>query len=261
MRRMMRKLWIVGLAAAATGLAQTPQANPYANDPNAIGDGKPMFSLRCAPCHGRNADGGRAPDLTRGVYSVGDTDEDLFNVIANGAAGTEMPDFLSRIGEANVWRLVTYVRSVAKHDATQMHGDVASGKALFTGKGHCAQCHAINGEGGRMGPDLTRAGRQRSMKYLRESLTDPDADITPGFNTITVVLKNGKKVVGVQRNFDTFSAQLIDISGEYHSFMTSDVTSITREFKSMMPSYKDSFSASQMDDILAYLATLRGEAK
>jgi len=68
-------------------------------------------------------------------------------------------------------------------------------------------------------------------------------------------------VVGVQRNFDTFSAQLIDISGEYHSYMTSDVTSITREFKSMMPSYKDSFSAPQMDDILAYLATLRGEAK
>jgi cytochrome c oxidase cbb3-type subunit 3 len=255
---------MAGLMAAAVGAGQTPQAprtNPFANDPNAIGDGKAMFSLRCAPCHGRNADGGRAPDLTRGTYSVGDSDEDLYNVIANGAAGTEMPDFLARIGQDNVWRLVTFVRSVSKHDASQVHGDLANGKALFAGKGHCAQCHAINGQGGRMGPDLTRVGRQRSMKYLRESMTDPDADITPGFNTITVVMKNGKKIVGVQKNFDTFSAQLIDISGEYYSFMTSDVTSITREFKSMMPSYKDSFNGSQLDDILAYLATLRGETK
>lgn len=257
----MRKLWMVGLVAAAVGAAQAPRTNRFANDPTAIGDGKPMFSLRCAPCHGRNAEGGRAPDLTRGIYSVGDTDEDLFNVIANGAAGTEMPDFLSRIGEDNVWRLVAYVRSVSKRDSTQVAGNAANGKALFTGKGHCAQCHAVNGEGGRMGPDLTRVGRQRSLKYLRESLTDPNADITPGYNTITVVTKSGKKIVGVQKNFDTFSAQLIDMAGEYYSFMTSDVTSINREYKSLMPSYKNSFNESQLDDILAYLGTLRGEAK
>src|SRR5271154_1063586 len=164
----MLRLGMSGLLVAAVCAAQAPpRTNPFANDPTAIGDGKPMFSLRCAPCHGRNADGGRAPDLTRGVYSVGDSDEDLYNVIANGAAGTEMPDFLARIGEDNVWRLVAFVRSVSKRDTTQMRGDVANGKALYTGKGHCAQCHAIHGEGGRMGPDLTHVGRQRSSKYLR----------------------------------------------------------------------------------------------
>lgn len=220
-----------------------------------------MFSLRCAPCHGRNADGGRAPDLTRGVYSVGDSDEDLFRVIAEGAAGTEMPDFLSRIGQDNVWRLVAFLRSISKRDSAQMRGNVESGKALFTGKGQCAQCHAINGQGGRMGPDLTRAGRQRSAKYLRESLTDPNADLTPGFNTITVVTKSGKKIVGTQKNFDTFSAQLIDVAGNYYSFMVNDVTSISRDYKSMMPAYKNTFSETQLDDVLAYLMTLRGEAK
>src|SRR5580704_6583325 len=139
MRRIMRKLWMMGLVVSALAAAQAPRTNPFANDPNAIGDGKPMFSLRCAPCHGRNADGGRAPDLTRGVYSVGDSDEDLYNVIANGAAGTEMPDFLARIGSDNVWRLVAFVRSVSKRDTTQMRGNAANGKALYTGKGHCAQ--------------------------------------------------------------------------------------------------------------------------
>ena len=218
-----------------------------------------MFSLRCAPCHGRDAAGARAPDLTRGTYSVGDTDEDLFTVISNGAAGTEMPDFGDRIGSDNVWRLVTFIRSISKKDATQMKGSAENGKVLFAGKGQCAQCHAIEGIGGRMGPDLTSVGRQRSLKYLRESMTDPNADLTPGYNTITAVTKDGKKIVGVQRNFDTFSAQLIDVTGRYYSFMKSDVASINREYKSMMPSYKNTFNDSEMDDVLAYLVSLRGE--
>ena len=104
-------------------------------------------------------------------------------------------------------------------------------------------------------------GRQRSLKYLSESLTDPNADLTPGFNTITVVTKSGKKIVGVQKNFDTFSAQLIDMSGNYYSFMTSDVASVTREYKSLMPAYKTTFNETQLNDLLAYLSTLRGEAK
>ena len=258
----MQRFWLLGLAAAATCAAQTtPRTNPFANDANAIGDARAMFSLRCAPCHGRDAAGARAPDLTRGTYSVGDTDEDLFNVISNGAEGTEMPDFGARIGSDNVWRLVTFIRSISKKDDTQMKGRAENGKVLFAGKGQCAQCHAIAGIGGRMGPDLTSVGRQRSLKYLRESMTDPNADLTPGYNTITVVTKDGKKIVGVQRNFDTFSAQLIDAAGNYHSFMKSDVTSINREYKSMMPAYKNTFSDSEMDDILAYLVTLRGETK
>jgi len=257
----MRKTWMLGLALAAMCAAQTPRTNPFANDQSAIGDARAMFSLRCAPCHGRDAAGGRAPDLTRGTYSVGDADEDLFNVISNGAAGTEMPEFGARIGADNVWRLVTFIRSVSKHETAQMKGNAGNGKALFAGKGQCAQCHAIAGVGGRMGPQLTSVGRQRSLKYLRESLTDPNADLTPGYNTITVVTKDGKKIVGVQKNFDTYSAQLIDVAGNYYSFMKSDVTSLNRAYKSIMPDYKNTFSESEMDDILAYLATLRGEAK
>jgi putative heme-binding domain-containing protein len=257
----MKRIWLLELAVAAMCAAQTPRINPFANDPNAIGDARAMFSLRCAPCHGRDAAGARAPDLTLGTYSVGDADEDLFNVISDGAAGTEMPDFGNRIGSDNVWRLVTYIRSISKKDIMQLKANAENGKTLFAGKGQCTQCHAISGIGGRMGPDLTSIGRQRSLKYLRESMTDPNADLTPGYNTITVVTKDGKKIVGVQRNFDTFSAQLIDLAGNYYSFLTNDVVSINREHKSMMPNYTNTFNDSEMDDILAYLVTLRGETK
>ena len=108
-----------------------------------------------------------------------------------------------------------------------------------------------------MGPDLTRAGRTRSLQYLRDSVISPDADLTPGFYTITVVTRAGKKIVGVQRGFDNFSAQLMDAQENYYSFMKSEVSSVKREFRSIMPDgYGKMFTKAELDDLVAYLTTL-----
>jgi putative heme-binding domain-containing protein len=108
-----------------------------------------------------------------------------------------------------------------------------------------------------MGPDVTRVGRTRSLHYLRESVVSPNADLTAGYNTVTVVTRDGKKIVGVQRGFDNFSAQLMDAKENYYSFMKSDVTSVKREFRSLMPEgYGKVFSEPELNDLVAYLAGL-----
>ena len=106
---------------------------------------------------------------------------------------------------------------------------------------------------------LTRAGRQRSVTYLRDSVVSPDAQITPGFDTITVVTHDGKKISGLNKGLDNFSARLMDLSGHYYSFQKEEVTSIQREDRSLMPAtYKGMFSAKELDDLVAYLASLGG---
>jgi putative heme-binding domain-containing protein len=107
-----------------------------------------------------------------------------------------------------------------------------------------------------MGPDLSHVGRRRSYSYIEESLTAPDANLTPGYNTLTVVRKDGVRVTGVQKGYDAFSAQLMDASEQFHSYFREDVQSMTREFKSLMPSYKDKLTARERDDLMAYLVTL-----
>ncbi|MBI3694268.1 MAG: c-type cytochrome [Acidobacteria bacterium] len=257
----MRIPWV--LLAAAVGLcwAQAPKTNPFAGDRNAAETGRMMFRGSCAPCHGIRAEGGKGPDLTLGTYSHGDSDSDLFNVIFNGAGGTEMPDFGARLDADDIWRLVSYIRSLARRETATLRGNRESGEKLFWGKGQCSQCHRIRDKGGRMGPDLTVVGRLRSLAYLKESLLDPGADITSGYPTVTVVTKDGKKIVGAQRGYDNFSAQLMDTSDNFYSFLRSDVTSVKREFKSLMPAYRGTFSDAELDDLLAYLVSLRGEGK
>ena len=133
----------------------------------------------------------------------------------------------------------------------------AAAQALFQAELDNEPITPISERGGRMGPDLTRIGRTRSLKYLRDSVISPDADLTPGYNTITVVTRDGKKIVGVQRGFDNFSAQLMDAQENYYSFLKSDASSVKREFRSLMPDgYAKMFTKAELDDLVAYLASL-----
>lgn len=245
--------------AVAVGAAQAPKTNPLAGDPKAAEQGRVAFRGSCSLCHGIKGEGGRGPDLTLGTYSAGSSDADLYNVISNGVTGTEMAGFATRFESDDIWRLVSYVRSIAGSASNRVTGNAGNGERLFWTKGQCGQCHMVDGRGKRMGPELTQVGRQRSAAYLRESVVNPGADLTPGYATITVVTKDGKKIVGTQRGYDDFSAQLMDASETYYSFQKSDVASITQEYKSLMPNtFGRLFNQSELNDLIAYMASLRG---
>jgi len=250
-------------AICGTCIAQNngSRSNPFGGDPRAIELGRVQFRMSCAGCHGLHATGGRSgPDLTRGTFASGDSDADLYRVITTGIDGSEMPAFEGRLEDDQRWRIVAYVQSLATHDAVPIRGDRLAGEKLFWEKGNCGQCHRIGTRGSSLAPNLTRSGRQRSLAYLRESVVAPDTDITRGYATITVVTRDGKKIVGVEKNFDNFSAQLMDASGHLYSFYKDDVASIKREYRSLMPAnYSRLFSDKELDDLLAYLASLGGQ--
>ncbi len=222
--------------------------------------GRWTFRIFCAPCHGIRADGGRGPDLTLGTYSAGDRDADLVRVISRGVPGTEMAAYAGRVTDGEILNLVAYIRSVTHAaDKATIRGDVAAGETIFWNKGSCGHCHRVGIRGSSIGPDLTRVGRQRSVAYLSASLLKPDVDVTAGYSTVTVVTRDGKKIVGVERNFDNFSAQFVDLAGKYYSFEREDVTSMKREPRSLMPStYGQLLNESEINDLLAYLSSLRG---
>jgi putative heme-binding domain-containing protein len=250
---------LVALALGGAWVAQqgaVPAKNPFAGDAGAVESGRVMFRMYCAGCHGLRATGGRSgPDLTRGGF--GDADADVFHLISDGVPGTEMPAFGARLEDDERWRLVSYVRSLVARDPAPVPGDRAAGEQLFWGKGGCGRCHRVGGRGSGIGPDLTRAGRQRSLAYLRESILTPDADITPSYATITVVMRDGRRISGVEKGFDNFSARLMDLNGRYYSVQRDEVASVEREYRSLMPGdYRRLFTDRELEDLIAYLANL-----
>ena len=222
--------------------------------------GERLFHLHCAECHGPAGEGGYGPDLTRGVYRHGSTDEALLHTIATGVPGTRMP--ATSLSDHQLREIVTYVRSLAGGIRVAIAGNAQAGEKLFAGKGGCTKCHMIRGEGGRLGPDLTNIGSQRSPKHLRRSILQPDEEINAEFWTVDASDKDGKTYSGIRLNEDTYSIQILDLSEDLHSLAKADLRSLTVDKKkSRMPTYQGMLTASELDDLVAYLYSLQKNIK
>src|SRR5207253_3101665 len=138
--------------------------------PSDIAAGAKTFRSHCSTCHGIRGEGGLGPNLASGHFFHGSSDLELLNNISNGIPGTPMPGLF--YSPDRVWQVVAFIRSLNASAKPQAAGEAARGAALFKSQ-RCAQCHRVNGEGGRLGPDLTEVGRSRSPDFLRQSLVDP----------------------------------------------------------------------------------------
>lgn len=62
----------------------------------------------------------------------------------------------------------------------------SKGEQIFKQK--CTMCHLVNGKGGKIGPDLSKAGAKLTEKALREQLENPKkanpASSMPSFKTL-----------------------------------------------------------------------------
>jgi cytochrome c oxidase cbb3-type subunit III len=233
--------------------------------------GERLFQSQCAGCHGPKGEGGSGPTLATPTLNRATTEQLLLKVIAEGIPGTEMPR--SRLDRAQIKQIADFVRQLGQLPPERVAGDAQRGKQLYLDKGFCAQCHTLSGQGGVLGPDLTTIGLRRGARYLRAALTDPEADVPRGFSIyrsdasipenflqVRVVTKDGRRLNGVRVNEDTFSIQLRDSANRIHSFFKSDLAELHKDWgKSSMPSYGKLLTKEELDDVVAFLVTLRGE--
>jgi putative heme-binding domain-containing protein len=255
-----------GLRIAALALALSAAASAVSGQSlTGPGDGKKLFDGLCQDCHGVNGTGDEAPALNQ--PSAKD-DAALHRIIRDGIAGTGMPR-ARRMTEEEVDVLVSYVRSLGRGGPVTVAGNATNGRAVYA-KLDCASCHTIAGQGGTFGPELTRIGQRRAPNYLRQTLLDPGRELPKGvqgillngfseYLPVSVVERNGREVRGVRVNEDSFTIQVRGADGVLYSFRKGDVQNVDKQFgRSLMPTYRDRLSASETDDLVAYLYSLGG---
>jgi len=234
------------------------QKNPFDTPADAeLGRMTFVTSGGCAYCHANDGTGGRGANLTNGEYRFGGSDAQLFETIRNGISGSDMPP--TRGPDQEIWRLVAFVKRLGSQGLNEKApGDAAAGKRVYDTKGACARCHSINQLGGNIGPDLTQVGRRRSLRFLEESIVKPEADLPLNYRGIRVVAASGETVTGIRLNEDDFSIQLRELSGNLRAFLKDSVKEIRRDNPSLMPAYGSALSKKEMEDLVAYLSSLRG---
>src|SRR5438552_6900285 len=128
---------------------------------------------------------------------------------------------------------------LAAQQPTSNPGNTAAGEALFFGKGGCGDCHEVNGRGGVTGPDLSAAGA-RSPEELRAKILNPSnsgpALAGRGGPLVVIVrTQDGRQIEGVRRNEDTFTLQMMDVSGQLHLLDKTKLAEVRYENRSLMP--------------------------
>jgi putative heme-binding domain-containing protein len=156
---------------------------------------------------------------------------------------------------------MAYLRTLAVQPPSgSPKGDAANGERLF--RVHCSSCHRVGTRGGRLGPDLSRVGVTRTRAALVRQIRGANEDIRPGYEPVTLQTPGGQTISGVRKNEDLASIQIMDSRERIQGYLKDDLRSVTSEKRSLMPAYSTAqLNESDLDDLVRYLESLRGEIK
>jgi putative heme-binding domain-containing protein len=248
---------LVILMAAATLLTGRVSAQQGAYTAGDVDDGGRLFLSNCASCHGPDGEAVPGVDLGHGQFRRATSDDDLVDIIRRGIQGTAMPPSTFSNVEAN--QIVAYLRSLAvSAENAKAPGNIERGKSVFEGKGQCLGCHRVNGNGSRLGPDLSDIGQFRRASEVQRALVEPQREVRPQNRGVRVVTRDGRTMTGRLLNHDTFTLLMIDAKEQLVSLQKSTLRDYTFVETSSMPSYRDKLSTEEITDLVRYLVSLTG---
>jgi putative heme-binding domain-containing protein len=259
-------LCLAGLIATAAVVAAQEHSYTQAD----IENGSRLYQSSCAGCHGPGGDLVPGIDLLRNQFRRATNDVEIIRIVREGIAGTTMPPSSFSATEAGA--IVAFLRSAAPSGpgagfgppggrggrAIVPPGDMAKGRALFAGKGPGATCHRVNGVGPRLAPELTDIGTIRQPADLQEKILDPSKNVRPANRSVEIVMKDGSKISGHLLNQDTFTIQVLDTRERLVSVSRGDVRDVAFVKESPMPSSRGKLTADEVNDLVAYLISLKG---
>ena len=250
-----RVLIVLGISMPLPVSAQG--GNPYDADPAARRAGAALYATRCADCHGADAKGIGAPDLTL-LWASGTDDERVFRTIQRGVSGSNMPS--SSAPDNEIWAIVAYLKGLSTVSPFENEiGDPERGQKLFSSM--CVRCHRVNTQGGSLGPDLSRIARVRSRNMLMRSIREPSASVAVRYRAVTLVTHDDRRIRGAIKSEDAFSIQIADTRERLQGYRKADLREVIHEERSLMPEFgSDRLRDSDLDDLLKYLGTLTGVA-
>jgi putative membrane-bound dehydrogenase-like protein len=137
-------------------------------------------------------------------------------------------------------------------------GNAERGRKLFfdVQKAQCVKCHRLGDQGERIGPELTGVGSRFSRIHLIESILEPSRAIAPGYQTLVVVLKDGRVLTGVKVAETATTFTLGNIRGEKLLVAKADVDEQQPHAVSTMPEGLDRLlTTEEFVDLIAFLVS------
>lgn len=120
----------------------------------------------------------------------------------------------------------------------------------------CYRCHTVDGSRNGFGPGLAELGRRVSLRQIVQSMVEPSAVITEGFQLQSVTTKDGLQHAGVLLEESGLTLTLGLSSGDRLSLPKEQIEDRSSQPVSAMPVMTSRLSAQQFADLAVWLSGL-----
>lgn len=144
--------------------------------------------------------------------------------------------------------------------ALKTPGDAKRGETLFRDpKGlACVKCHAVGGQGGLVGPDLSSVGVKYPKGEIVTAVLNPSAKIALGYEPTTIATANGQVLNGIVKNETKDFVEIEDADAKRFKLSKADIDERKPSTVSIMPiGLAEGLSKQDFADLIAYLESLK----
>jgi cytochrome c oxidase cbb3-type subunit III len=251
--------------AAIQSPAARPRPKPATTDTypaSQVQAGEVRFVSQCGFCHGRDAAGGESgPDLTRSELVAADSHGDKIGpLLSAGRPDAGMPSFHVEAGELQ--GIVAFIHTQANKfaglgggrrsvDPTDLAtGNVADGRAWFSGAGGCSGCHSAAG-------DLAGVATRYQGLTLLQRMLYPSGQPAPARPKATVTLASGQTISAPLAAEDEFSIVVLDSAGARQTYSRDKVKVKIEDPMSAHFALLGKYTDAEMHNVFAYVQTLK----
>jgi mxaJ protein len=109
-------------AALGTAADGSKKLNPFLGKADMITEGRALyFKLGCQGCHGGGGGGGMAAPLIDDAWKFGSDDQTLYNLIKGQIPRQTMPTAYSNLPDDEIWKMLSFIRSVYAGDPAKVN--------------------------------------------------------------------------------------------------------------------------------------------
>ena len=149
---------------------------------------------------------------------------------------------------------------MASYQGSLLGGDANRGARIIYSNqaAQCIRCHAYGDYGGNAGPRLNGIATRLTREQILESLIEPSARLAPGYGTVSLELKDGKKINGILQE-EKPTGLLLKVGDKPDTLIRTENIAKRTNGVSSMPPMRFLLTKKEIRDVVSFLAGLKEE--
>ncbi len=152
---------------------------------------------------------------------------------------------------------------LSRNRETLTGGDAEKGRNIFLNSAavYCQRCHKLDGQGGEVGPAINGVAKDKTREYLLESIVLPSKEIAKGYESVILVLLDGRTISGVLRSKDAKGYTVVTPENKVIVVPKDDIDTEKPDKSAMPEDLTKKMTKRELRDLVEFLSSMKEPLK